>query len=96
MNEVSSSNLVLVAEAESVLRLVHDALAAAAVDVLILGAAELVADFLAGGLLVVGLDATRGGLVIWFKKSRSEGSIPSNLITDAGNGLLQLLLGRFG
>ena len=54
----------LVAEAESILRLVHDALAAAAVDVLILGAAELVANILAGGLLVVGLDATRGGLVI--------------------------------
>lgn len=68
----------LVAEAESVLRLVHDALAAAAVDVLILGAAELVADLLAGGLLVVGLEAT------------------SNLITGAGNSLLQLLLGRLG
>ena len=62
----------LVAEAESVLRLVHDALAAAAVDVLVLGAAELVANLLTGGFLVVGLDVTRGGLVIWFKKSRSE------------------------
>jgi len=87
---------VLVAEAESVLRLVHDALAAAAVDVLVLGAAELVADLLAGGLPVVGLDVTRGGLVIRFKKSRSEGSIPSNLITDVGNSLLQLLLVRLG
>lgn len=86
----------LVAEAESVLRLVHDALAGAAVDVLVLGAAELVADLLAGGLLVVGLEATRGGLVIWFKKSRNEGSIPSNLITGAGNILLHLLLGRLG
>ena len=86
----------LVAEAESVLRLVHDALAATTVDVLVLGAAELVADILAGGLLVVGLDATRGVLVIWFKKSRSEGSIPSNLITDVSNSLLQLLLGRLG
>lgn len=48
----------LVAEAESVLRLVHDALAAAAVDVLVLGAAELVAGILGGGLLAIGLDAT--------------------------------------
>jgi len=87
---------VLVAEAESVLRLVHDALAAAAVDVLVLGAAEFVAGILGGGLLAVGLDATRGGLGIWFKKSRSEGSIPSNLITGAGKSLLQLLLGRLG
>jgi hypothetical protein len=55
---------VLVAEAESVLRLVHDTLAAAAVDVLILGAAELVADILAGRLIFVGLEATRGELVI--------------------------------
>ena len=86
----------LVAEAESVLRLIHDTLAAAAVDVLVLRAVELVADLLAGGLLVVGLDATRGGLVIWFKKSRSERSIPSNLVTKVGNSLLQLLLGRLG
>jgi len=55
---------VLVAEAESVLRLVHDALIGAAVDVFVLGAAELVAGLLGGGLLVVGLEATRGGLVI--------------------------------
>lgn len=56
-------HLVLVAEADSVLGLVEDGAAGGAVDLAVLGAAHLVGELLAGGLLVVGLEAAGGVLV---------------------------------
>lgn len=52
------SCLVLVAEANSILGLVEDGSAGGSVNLAVLGAAHLVADFLASGLVVIGLDAT--------------------------------------
>ena len=53
----------LVAEAKSVLGLVEDGAAGAAVNLAVFGAADLVGELLAVGLGVVGLDATICGLV---------------------------------
>lgn len=55
-------HLVLVTEADGVLGLVDNRLASATVDVLVLGAAELVAGLLGGGLGVVGLEAAEEGV----------------------------------
>jgi len=52
--------LLVVTHAHGILGLVHDAATSATVNLLVLGAAKLVADFLRGGLAVVGLGAASG------------------------------------
>lgn len=78
------------------LGLVEDALAGAAVDLAVLGAADLVAELLGAGLGAVGLEAAAVVLASISMVEVSNGNIPSSLVTSIGNSLLDLLLGRLG
>jgi hypothetical protein len=89
------SNLVLV-HVESVLGLVQDALVGTlAVDVVVLAAAGLVLDLLAGGLLAVWNDATGKGLA-YVEGGQIFLRLPGDLVTSVGDVFLELLLGGLG
>lgn len=90
-----ASSLFLV-KADGRLGLVEDALARAAVLVAVVAAADLVADLLAGGLGVVALETTVKPVSRGSWQSKRGESLPSELVTSVGEGLLGLLLGALG
>lgn len=64
--------------------------------VLVVAAADLVAELLAGRLGLVGLETTAEIVRVWVEIVRQRECLPSELVTSVGEGLLGLLLGALG